>query len=172
MAGSPEPWKESRALHVYVAHFRVRFSDLDPLGHVNNAVYLNFLEQAAIDHATLTGFGYDALKEQGGAFVARRHEITYMAPALGCDWLRVTTWPESMTGARAFRAYEMTRVAPQIAAQGLPPDKRFPRMETPPPTGDVVLTARTEWAFVLIETGRPRRMPEGLMEAFLDGSPG
>ena len=55
MAGSAEPWKESRAWHVYVAHFRVRFSDLDPLGHVNNAVYLNFLEQAAIDHATITG---------------------------------------------------------------------------------------------------------------------
>jgi acyl-CoA thioesterase FadM len=37
----------------FLAHVRVRFHDVDALGHVNNAAYLTFLEQAAIDHAAL-----------------------------------------------------------------------------------------------------------------------
>ena len=59
---SHQPWHESAAAHTYVCWFPVRFSDLDPLGHVNNAVYLNLLEQAAIEHAALSGFAYEDLR--------------------------------------------------------------------------------------------------------------
>lgn len=102
MATSAAPWKQAIAGHVYVAYFRVRFSDLDPMDHVNNAVYLNWIEQAAIDHATNVGYGYVELREIGGAFIARRHELDYRMPAVAGDTVRVTTWPESMSGARAF----------------------------------------------------------------------
>jgi acyl-CoA thioesterase FadM len=61
---------------------RVRFHECDPLGHVNNAVYLNYLEQAAIDHALLVGWSQQRLeREAGGVFVARRHELDYLKPA-------------------------------------------------------------------------------------------
>ena len=43
------------------------------------------------------------------AFIARRHEITYISPAFAGDWLCVTTWAEALEGARAIRAYEITR---------------------------------------------------------------
>ena len=93
-----------RPLHVYLLHVRVRYHELDPLGHVNNAVYLNWLEQAAIEHAEAAGWGAARLAELGGAFVARRHEVDYLRPAVAGDVLRVATWAESLDGARALRA--------------------------------------------------------------------
>ena len=35
---------------------RVRFQECDPFGHVNNTVYLGYLEQVAIDHAAAVGW--------------------------------------------------------------------------------------------------------------------
>ncbi len=34
----------------YVTEMEVRFRDLDPLGHVNNAVYASYLEQARVGY--------------------------------------------------------------------------------------------------------------------------
>jgi acyl-CoA thioester hydrolase len=168
MGPNAEPWRRSAARHVYLAHFRVRFSDLDPLGHVNNAVYLTLLEQAAIDHASTAGFGFEDLKRLGGAFIARRHEIDYLAPARAGDWLRVTTWPEAMSGARAFRCYLMSRLSGEEIVAGIAADGLFPREVGPAPLGDVILRARTEWAYVNFSTGRPQRLPPGIAAEFLD----
>ena len=42
----------------YIHRLEVRFRDCDPMGHVNNAVYLTFLEQARFNHwRSLWGFG-------------------------------------------------------------------------------------------------------------------
>ena len=63
---------------VFRSYVRVRFNDCDPLGHVNNTVYLGFLEQAAIDHAAAVGWPANRLREDVGAlFMARRHEIDF-----------------------------------------------------------------------------------------------
>src|SRR3712207_7954185 len=66
--------------HAFEAFFRVRFHEVDALGHLNNAAYLNYLEQAAIDHATYLGLDLPRLQELGGVFVARRHEIVFVRP--------------------------------------------------------------------------------------------
>ena len=61
----------------YASLVRVRFSDCDPLGHVNNSVNLNYLEQVAIDHSASLGWSSGELTAAAGAvFVARKHEIT------------------------------------------------------------------------------------------------
>ena len=151
--------------HVYLLHVRVRYHELDPLGHVNNAVYLNWLEQAAIEHATAAGWGAATLTEMGGAFVARRHEIDYLRPAISGDVLRVKTWAEALDGARAQRAYEIARVANFAPGDPLPPDG-LADPAVVAPAGEVVVRARTVWAYVDLATGRPRRMPPGLREGF------
>ena len=96
-------------------------------------------------------------------FIARRHEITYISPAFAGDWLRVTTWAEALEGARAIRAYEITRSSHDEDHQS----EKFPVQETPDPVGDVLVRARTEWAFVDLTTGRPKRLPAGIEAAFL-----
>lgn len=163
------PWTGSATRHIYLMHVRVRFHELDPLGHVNNAVYLNYLEQAAIDHAAAEGFAAATLRaQQGGVFIARRHEITYLQPAFEHDQLRIITWPEGMRGARAVRLYQIVRVGseegPPLLEDGLydPATTDLWR--------DVVVSARTEWAFVDPTTGRPRRIPSEVRDAFfIDG---
>lgn len=98
----------------YVSYVRVRFSECDPLGHVNNAVYLNYLEQVAIDHAAALGWTSTALIHAASAlFVARRHEIDYFQPAFEGDLLRVRTWATDMRGARGYRVYDISRVSPE-----------------------------------------------------------
>ena len=48
--------------HIYFHRLDVRFRDCDPLGHVNNAVYLTYLEQARFAHwRALWGFGFESL---------------------------------------------------------------------------------------------------------------
>src|SRR5579864_5275637 len=111
---------------VYTMHLRVRQYELDSLGHVNNAVYLNYLEQAAIDHATALGFSQERLRALGGVWVVRRHEIDYLGAAVAGDELAITTWPESLTGVRATRCYEIRHV----------------------PTGKRLVAARTLWVWV------------------------
>jgi acyl-CoA thioester hydrolase len=167
MATSTAPWRQSHARHVYLAHFRVRFNEVDPLGHVNNAVYLTYLEQTAIDHAAAAGYGAEPLRELGGVFIARRHEIDYLRPAFEDDWLRVTTWPADLIGARAIRRYEIARLTPDELAVGPPTDGRQPAAAVSVPAGDLILTARTEWAYVDVATGRPRRVPAEVVTAFL-----
>jgi acyl-CoA thioester hydrolase len=161
------PWRASFAAHVYVLHLRVRNHELDSLGHVNNATYLNYLEQAAIDHAAAAGYDEAHLRELGGTFVARRHEIDYLRPALAGDWLRVTTWPVELGAARAVRAYQVARLIGIELKGGRPVDGLFPPDQVALPLGDVVVRARTQWAYVDVRTGRPRRMPAEIIAAFL-----
>lgn len=165
MSARSAPWHLSHSRHLYLAHFRVRFHELDPLGHVNNAVYLNYLEQTAIDHAAAEGYGSTILRELGGVFIARRHEITYLRPALENDLLRVTTWPAEMSGARAIRAYEITRL---VLDPGQPvPSDGIREMTELPTEDEVIVSARTEWAYVDTVSGRPRRIPLEVRDAFL-----
>jgi acyl-CoA thioester hydrolase len=152
---------------VFLLTVRVRFHELDPLGHVNNAVFLTYLEEAAIEHAAAAGWPSSRLREHGGVFIARRHEIDFLQPAIEGDLLQVRTWAESMSGARALRAYEITRL--DRAEGGSPPqDGLVDAANVEPIARDRLLVrARTEWAFVDVAAGRPRRIPAAVRDDFL-----
>ncbi len=145
---------------------RVRFHECDPLGHVNNAVYLNYLEQAAIDHATAVGWSQAVLeREVGGVFVARRHEIDYLRPAMEGDRLEVITWAETMGMATAMRRYLIRGIVNDTneEADGLitmPDVSAFH-------AGDVVVTAQTRWALIRLDTLRPIRIPRRVIDDFV-----
>jgi len=47
-------------MQTFTTQLRVRHYEMDPLGHVNNAVYQNYLEQAAIEHSEHLGFTLSA----------------------------------------------------------------------------------------------------------------
>lgn len=151
----------------FVAHVRVRFNECDSLGHVNNAVYLGYLEQAAIDHAAAAGWPASRLRDEFGAvFVARRHEIDFLQPAFENDVLEIMTWPESLSGAKATRAYQIRRV--ETSPGALPADRLVdPAEPVPTPRRAIVVTARTAWAFIDPSRGRPVRIPPVLIAAFI-----
>ena len=82
----------------------VLFRDCDPLGHVNNAVYLTYLEAARFAWWRNT-FGAQGLKEHG--FVVARVEIDYRKAALPGDRLLVRLRVEDI-GRSSFKVgYEV-----------------------------------------------------------------
>ncbi|GAA6616940.1 acyl-CoA thioesterase [Scytonema sp. NUACC26] len=124
---------------------RVRHYEMDALGHVNNAVYQNYLEQAAIEHSEHLGLTLDIYRELGGVFVMRRVEIDYLRPAVAGDTLEVTTWLKEMRGTRAYRQYEIRKQNQE----------------------DLLVTAEVLWVWVDVKTMRPRPIPNLLQEKFL-----
>ena len=56
----------------------VRWRDVDALGHVNNAVYLTYLEQARIHYFREVGLGFESLDDVG--MILAEVTCTYRAP--------------------------------------------------------------------------------------------
>jgi len=122
----------------YKAYLRVS----DRQGHVNNAVYLHYVEEAAVEHARQLGFGAERRRELGGAWVVRRHEIEYLRAAVAGDRLRVETRVANMKAANSVRRTEIFR------------------------NQELLCRAATDWVYVDLRRGRPLRIPEDLRAAF------
>lgn len=73
---------------------RVRSYELDFLGHVNNAVYLNWLEQARLAAFEEAGFGVATLLEGEWLTNVARIEIDYRRPTHFGERLRITSGVE------------------------------------------------------------------------------
>ena len=65
---------------VFSHHLAVRFRDCDALGHVNNAVYLTYLEEARLHHWRSSGVATDG--ERVPQVILARAEIDYRRPAI------------------------------------------------------------------------------------------
>lgn len=144
---------------------RVRFHEIDGLGHVNNAAYLNYLEQAAIDHATFLGLDLQRSRDLGGVFVARRHEILFVKPSFAGDLLRVVTWVDDPAGVRIHRHYRVYRE--QLHRATLPASGGLIQSGPLPDRGNLVVEAATEWVFVG-QAGTPARIPREIVALFSD----
>ncbi len=62
---------------------KIRFQDCDPFNHLNNASYLNYLNNAREDQL-IKFYGidiYDMAKTQGKSWVTGSNQITYIRPA-------------------------------------------------------------------------------------------
>ena len=68
---------------------KVRSHDLDSFGHVNNAIYFNYLEEARCEYLEQRGLSFNNFQEwQAFAFVVGA-EIRYKSPAKYGDVLEV-----------------------------------------------------------------------------------
>lgn len=65
----------------------VRSYECDSYGHVNNAVYLNYLEVARHELLAALGMDYAAMRAAGFGLVVARIDIRYRRPALAGDEL-------------------------------------------------------------------------------------
>ena len=156
-----------RPKSAFVLDVRVRYHECDPLGHVNNAVYLQYLEDAAIRHSAAAGWPESRLRaDAGGVFVARKHEIEYLRAAGPGDLLRITTWPSQMQGATAYRKYEITYL------RDTEPGAMMGRLIDPAEIDSdereaILIRATTIWAFIDPLNGLPRRIPRIVIDDFL-----
>lgn len=124
-------------------HVTVGAGDIDELGHVNNVVYLRYVEGVARAHAEGYGLDLAALQALGVVPVVRRHLITYHRPATLGDRLSVSTQVTMMRGARAQR-----------------------RSEVRAASGALLADATTDWVWIDPARGRPKAVPETVRAAF------
>lgn len=75
---------------------RVELHDLDALQHVNNATYVQYVEQAAHDADTAAQWPLAAQLAAGGRFRAVSHDVEYLDGALLGDELVLVTWPSAV----------------------------------------------------------------------------
>ena len=114
---------------------RVEAHDLDERAHVNNVVYVQWVPDAAAAHwATLAPEG----ARDEVAWVALRHEIDYLKPALLGDEIAVTTWVGVAEGLSFERFTEIRRGSDAA----------------------LLARARTLWCPVDARTGKPRRVSD------------
>ena len=89
----------------------VRFSDCDPLGHVNNAKYSTYLEQARIVlWRKQIGFSSRRAAEggaRGHGFILARAEIDFKSQAHDGDELLVKLWIDGFGRSSATYRYEI-----------------------------------------------------------------
>ena len=76
--------------NMFAHTIKVRFRDLDALNHVNNVVYLTYLEEARI--ALMDALGVSQLMTKERSWILARSEIDYRFPAVHKDVLIVEIW--------------------------------------------------------------------------------
>lgn len=98
---------------MFVHRERVRFRDLDAMGHVNNAVFLTYIESARV--AFLQHLGAAATLEDMSIIVARI-EIDFRAPVGFGDEVEVSVHA-SRFGDKSFDLDYELRVDSEVVAQ-------------------------------------------------------
>lgn len=78
----------------YAAQIRreVTWHDLDPAGHVNNAMYLDFAVDAWIQTSGARGRQLEAVQAGGLTHGIRKHQLQHLQSALLGDTLEITFW--------------------------------------------------------------------------------
>jgi acyl-CoA thioester hydrolase len=115
-------------------------ADIDELNHVNNVVYLQWIQDVAKNHWLKVGQHLTAEV----VWVASRHEIDYLAPAFLGDPIEVGTWVGQPQGAR-FERFIVIRHAE---------------------TKKELVKAKTIWVMLDAQTLKPRRVPDDMVALF------
>ena len=114
---------------------------IDELGHVNNAVWVQWIQQVAVAH-------WEAVAEPAHRdayfWVVVRHEVDYLRPAHAGDAVTARTWIGEAQGARSERLMEFSG-----------PDRK------------ICVRAKTQWAIIDKALGRPIRVPAEVIAPFV-----
>jgi acyl-CoA thioester hydrolase len=122
---------------------QIQPGDVDVMGHVNNIVYVRWVQEVALAHWFAAA---PAEARAAMTWVVLRHEIDYLRPARPGDAVRARTWIGAGESLRYERFTEIVRADGTVLARG-----------------------RTLWCPVDIATGRPRRVPPEVRAAFSSG---
>jgi acyl-CoA thioester hydrolase len=125
--------------------YQVRHYECDAYGHLNNAVYLRYMQEAAFNASAALGYGEERYAQLGRLWLARMTEIEYLLPVRYGDCLVVTTWVEDVRRVRSIRAYEF-------------------HLES---SGDLVARGWTDWVYIDVSTGRPSSVPVEIAATYL-----
>ncbi|GGD77905.1 thioesterase [Emticicia aquatilis] len=128
--------------HVFYLPITVAPDDIDELNHVNNIVYLRYVQDAAIGH-------WKTVPQEIASqiiWMARRHEIDYLKQAFLGEELVAKTWVDDFVGVKSIRHCEIMR-GEEILARSV-----------------------THWISLDAQTLRPKRITEEIVKQFFPES--
>ena len=124
--------------------FRVRYYECDAHGHLNNANYLRYMQEAAFDASAAAGYDLARYQSMGRLWLIRESGIEYLRPLYYGEEVAVETWIADFHRVSSRRAYRFTLVD----------------------NGEMVAKAYTDWVFIHTEDNRAGRIPQSLAEDF------
>lgn len=138
-----EEW-EFASPHVVVVD--VGDADIDEYGHVNNAVYLRWLDRAAWSHSATLGVSVADCTRLRRGMAALRIEIDYVRAALPGERIEVATWIlRSDRKLRVTRRFQVRRAS----------------------DSGTLARATTEYVCLDLDSGRAIRMPPEFKSAYV-----
>jgi acyl-CoA thioester hydrolase len=130
----------------HVLELAVQPEDIDAYEHVNNAVYLTWLDRAAWSHSAALGVPLGQCVALRRGMAAHRIEIEYLRAAVSGDVVQAATWIVSTDGRlRAERRFQVRRKT----------------------DGATLARARIDYVCISLDSGRAVRMPESFARAYL-----
>ena len=130
----------------HVITLEVSADDIDAYNHVNNSVYLSWLDRAAWSHSAALGLSLQQCLEMRRGMAAHRTEIDYLRAALLGDQVWVGTWIVSTDSKlRVERRFQVRRGA----------------------DGETLARARIDYVCINLDSGRATRMPESFQRSYV-----
>jgi acyl-CoA thioester hydrolase len=120
---------------VFTIARQVEWRDIDMMWHVNNAVYLAYVEEAGVRLAEAHGWSAERMTEEHSAILTRRHRIEYRQAARMGDDLDIATWYSDTGRATALRHCLIRRAE----------------------DGEIVARAQVQCAWIDLNTGHLKR---------------
>ena len=131
-------------MRIFTQEIIVAPQHIDIQNRVSNLCYVQWMQDLAINHSTVQGWGVDRYEAEGHGWVVRQHTITYKRPALAGDVITAATWVAELASRQSLRRYLFWRAADR----------------------SVLAEAATVWVYIDMATGRPSRLPASLQSAF------
>jgi acyl-CoA thioester hydrolase len=136
--------------HPHIVTVDVADDDIDAYGHVNNAVYLRWLDRAAWSHSSQLGVPVEACTRMRRGMAVLRIEMDFLRAALPRERIEVATWiVESDRKLRVTRRFQLRR------ATG----------------GGTLARATTQYVCLNLDSGKAARMPPEFSAAYVVSIP-
>jgi acyl-CoA thioester hydrolase len=130
----------------HVVTVEVVASDIDAYDHVNNSVYLSWMDRAAWSHSTALGISLEECVRIRRGMALHRTEIDYQRAAVLADRVWVGTWIVNTDGKlRVERRFQIKRA----------------------PDGETLARARTDYVCINLDSGRAVRMPDSFSRNYV-----
>ncbi|OTG86463.1 thioesterase [Acinetobacter sp. ANC 4558] len=129
---------------IFDLEIQVEAKHIDVLGHVNNVVYVQWMQDIASAHVEYLGLGVQEYLKLKHAMVAVEHHVQYRKAALDGESVILRTWLDDINALYLSRQYAFYR----------PEDK------------SILFLANTKWTCIEIASGRPKRMSPSFTQAY------
>ena len=90
---------------IFDLHILVQPQHIDALGHVNNVMYVQWMQDVAAAHVETLGVGVTKYLELKHAMVAVEHHVQYRKAAFEGEEVVLRTWLDDINALYSFRQY-------------------------------------------------------------------